>query len=147
MCTAFYFLCISNLNQAVLCDSCEHYRICWLPLASLNHIASNSAPKKNAAVARCCHGLSLCLWSVSKDLSSDLFIGLWLSTVHTCVCACLCITSTCNCPSFLLRSVVSSPELIFLWKSSSASSNSFWAWSRNQHIKEQRKGLRVSNSI
>lgn len=44
--------------------------------------------------------------------------------MHDSFCVCLllvlllcvfeCVTSTCSCPSFLLRSVVSSPELIFL---------------------------------
>lgn len=41
-------------------------------------------------------------------------------------------TSTCSWPSFCFRSVVSSPELIFLWKSSSVSRSSFCFWGTAQ---------------
>lgn len=40
------------------------------------------------------------------------------------------LTSTCNWLSFFRNSVVSSPEESLLWRSSSVSSSSFWAWEK-----------------
>lgn len=83
-------------------------------------------------------------WTSLQNQWGGLFWGARLKTlktlkmlvIHDCCLEILagwcCITSTCSCPSFLLRSVVSSPELIFLWKSSSASSSSFWACSHKE---------------